>query len=39
MRDSENDTDFAELDDSALLTWRARARAALERLPPHSPGR
>ncbi len=39
MRDSENDTDFAELDDSALLTWRARARAELERLPPHSPGR
>ncbi len=39
MRDSENDTDFAELDDSALLTWRARARAELERLPPHPPGR
>lgn len=31
--------DFAVLDDSALLTWRARARAALEELPPHSPAR
>lgn len=30
--------DFAALDDSALLTWRARVRAELERLPPHSPG-
>ena len=28
--------EFAVLDDSALLTWRARMRAELERLPPHS---
>jgi hypothetical protein len=26
--------DFTSLDDSALLTWRAQARAELERLPP-----
>lgn len=30
--------EFAVLDDSALLTWRARVRAELERLPPRSPG-
>ncbi len=30
--------DFTRLDDSALLTWRAEARAELERLPPSSPG-
>ncbi len=35
---SANDFDFAALDDSALLTWRAKVRAELERLPPHSPG-
>ncbi|MGH3281541.1 MAG: hypothetical protein ACRDNW_20720 [Trebonia sp.] len=29
---------FGTLDDSALLSWRARARAELERLPPASPG-
>jgi hypothetical protein len=29
---------FTALDDSALITWRAEARAELERLPPHSPG-
>jgi hypothetical protein len=35
----ENDTDpFTRLDDSTLLTWRARTRAELERLPPASPG-
>jgi hypothetical protein len=28
----------AVLDDSALLAWRAKARAELERLPPHSAG-
>ena len=28
--------DFAALDDSALLTWRAEARDELERLPPGS---
>ena len=31
--------DFAELDDSALLTWRARTRAELERLAPKSASR
>lgn len=30
--------DFAALDDSALLSWRAKARAELERLAPRSPG-
>jgi hypothetical protein len=30
--------EFALLDDSALLTWRAEVRAELERLAPHSPG-
>jgi hypothetical protein len=35
MSDSD---DFARMDDSALLTWRARTRAELERLPPGSPG-
>jgi hypothetical protein len=29
--------DFARLDDSALLSWRAATRAELERLPPGSP--
>jgi hypothetical protein len=38
MRDSEEITDFAELDDTALLAARARMRAELEHLPPHSPG-
>jgi len=28
---------FTQLDDSTLLTWRARTRAELERLPPASP--
>jgi hypothetical protein len=32
-------SDFAALDDSALLSWRSEARAELERLPPHSLGR
>ncbi len=35
MRDSD---DFALMDDSALLSWRADTRAELERLPPGSPG-
>ena len=35
MSDSD---DFALMDDSALLGWRADARAELERLPPASPG-
>jgi hypothetical protein len=38
MHDSEETTDFAELDDSALLARRAEMRAELERLAPHSPG-
>lgn len=38
MRDSEETTDFAELDDTALLAERARMRTELERLPPRSPG-
>ncbi|HVT71292.1 MAG TPA: hypothetical protein VHF26_26335 [Trebonia sp.] len=29
--------ELAAMDDSALITWRARARAELDRLPPHSP--
>jgi hypothetical protein len=33
----EDDDDFTRLDDSALLSWRAEARAELERLPPGSP--
>jgi hypothetical protein len=33
-----NDSDeFAPMDDSALISWRAEARAELERLPPGSP--
>ena len=35
MSDSD---DFAFMDDSALLSWRADTRAELERLPPGSPG-
>ncbi len=35
MSDSD---DFAFMDDSALLSWRAQTRAELERLPPGSPG-
>ena len=30
--------DFAQLDDSALLSMRAEMRDELERLPPGSPG-
>lgn len=29
--------EWARLDDSALLSWRAQARAELERIPPVSP--
>jgi hypothetical protein len=36
MHDSEEFTDFAKLDDSALLTVRAEMRAQLERLAPRS---
>ena len=35
MNDSD---DFARMDDSALLSWRAQTRAELERLPPGAPG-
>lgn len=35
MSDSD---DFALMDDSALLSWRADTRAELERLGPGSPG-
>lgn len=42
MRDTEEVagevTDFAAMDDAALLAWRAAARVRLERLPPRSPG-
>ena len=34
----DNDDDFAQLDDSTLLSRRAEMRAELERLPPASPG-
>jgi hypothetical protein len=34
MSDSD---DFALMDDTALLSWRAQTRAELERLPPGSP--
>lgn len=37
MQDSEEFTDFATLNDSALLAIRSRMRAELEHLPPHSP--
>jgi hypothetical protein len=32
-----NSEEFTRLDDSALLTWRAKTRAELERLTPASP--
>jgi hypothetical protein len=35
---SDDNDDFARLDDSALLSRRAEMRAELERLPPASPG-
>lgn len=38
MRVTGDFTPLDDLDDSALLTWRAEARAELERLPPASPG-
>ena len=37
MQDSDNVVDFRQMDDSTLLSWRAQARAQLERLPPLSP--
>jgi hypothetical protein len=36
MDTSRKPDSFTQLDDSALLTWRARTRADLERLPPRS---
>jgi hypothetical protein len=36
--DNYREADLTQLDDTALLTWRAQARAELERLPPASPG-
>jgi hypothetical protein len=38
MNASDQPADLANLDDSALLAWRAAARTELERLPPTSPG-
>jgi len=35
---SDENDDFTQLDDSALLSRRADMRAELERLPPASPG-
>ena len=34
-----DNSDFANMDDSALLSRRAEMRAELERLPPASPAR
>jgi hypothetical protein len=34
MDTSDAPSNFADLNDSALLTWRARTGAELERLPP-----
>lgn len=38
MNASDQPPDFTRFDDTALLAWRAKARAELERLPPASPG-
>ena len=39
MQTSDEPADFTRLDDSALLSWRARARTELERLRPRSAAR
>ena len=39
MQTSDEPADFTRLDDSALLSWRARARTELERLPLRSASR
>ena len=39
MDTSDRPNDFTPLDDSALLTWRAEARAELDRLPLRSASR
>jgi len=39
MQTSDEPGDFTRLDDSALLSWRARARTELERLPLRSASR
>jgi hypothetical protein len=36
---SDESRDFTALDDSALLSWRAQARAELEKLPSRSAAR
>jgi hypothetical protein len=33
------ESDFSQLDDSALISMREQMRGELERLPPRSPGR
>jgi len=38
MNASDQPADFTRFDDTALLAWRAEARAELERLPPSSLG-
>jgi hypothetical protein len=38
MQTSDRPNDFTQLDDSALLAWRAEARAELDQLPPFSAG-
>jgi hypothetical protein len=37
MNASDQPAGFSRFDDTALLAWRAEARAELERLPPASP--
>ena len=39
MQTSHGPNNFTRFDDSALLSWRAQARAELERLPLRSPAR
>jgi hypothetical protein len=39
MQTSDEPADFTRPDDSALLSWRARARTELERLPLRSASR
>lgn len=36
MQTDDESMDLKKLDDTALLDWRVKARADLERLPPHS---
>jgi hypothetical protein len=39
MKTNDERADLTQLDDSALLNWRAEARAEMERLPPQSAAR